>query len=177
VKSGLLLVSLLAVLATPATASAHVTVLPAFVEDGQRSTLLFSAPNERAPHAVTELVVAVPRGIELSPLPAPPGWRLVVSNATARWTGGRTRPGEIGTFRLAARTNEPPAGVTIRAVQRYDDGARVPWTIPFTILPASKSPKQHLWPALITGAIGLGVIGAGLALLARRARHGSRRIA
>jgi uncharacterized protein YcnI len=176
VKSTLLLV-LLVVLALPAAAFAHVTVLPAFVEDGQRSTLLFTAPNERAPHAVTELTVRVPQGMQISALPPPPGWRLVVSAGTARWTGGRTGPKQIDRFRLAARTDEAPQGVTLQAVQRYDDGARVRWSIPFTILPAAKSPKEHLWPALIAGAAGLGLIACGLGLLARRARRETRRTA
>jgi uncharacterized protein YcnI len=158
----------------PSRALAHVTVLPAFVEDGQRTTLVFSAPNERPPHAMTRLTVSVPAGIELTEATPPPGWTVAVAARTATWSGGRTGPHETGQFRIGAKTELEPTAVTLVAVQRYDDGGTVRWTIPFTILPASHAPKQHLWPAFLAGVIGLAVIAAGLALLRLRRRPMSR---
>jgi uncharacterized protein YcnI len=154
----------------PTAALAHVTVLPPYLEDGRRTTLVFSAPNERAPHSVVELTVTVPAGIDLSAAPAPRGWRLTLSPHTARWTGGRTAPRHVGQFRLAASTRLEPSSVTISAVQRYDDRATVRWDIPMTILPAARSPKQHLWPALVAGVLGAGLIGAALAWMELRRR-------
>ena len=61
-----LLAGALLALVLPTVAHAHVTVLPAFLEDGHRSTLTFTAPNERPPHSVTELTVMFPAGIELT---------------------------------------------------------------------------------------------------------------
>ena len=169
----LLAVSALA-LTLAAPALAHVTVLPPYVEDGQRTTLVFSAPNERPPHAVVALTVTVPAGIELSPAPAPPGWLLTLSPRKATWNGGRTGPRQVGRFQLAASTRLEPASVTIRAVQRYSDGATVPWEIPLTIVPAPNPPKQHLGPALVAGIVGLVVIGGMLGWLEVGRRRRSR---
>ena len=157
-------------LVLPATAAAHVTVLPTFLEAGKRTTLEFTGPNERAPHVVTRVTVTFPEGIRLSRAEATPGWTLTTSGSTAVWTGGRTLPSTVGVFRVAAETSDEPAGVTLRAVQRYDDGASVRWTIPFTILPAANPPKEHLLPALLAGVVGLVVIVAGLAFLRLRPR-------
>ena len=164
----LLAAGALAALVLAAAAQAHVNVLPAFLEDGQRTTLVFSAPNERPPHAVTRLAITVPSGVELESAPAPPGWQLAVSDTTAVWSGGRTLPRTVGVFRIAAQTSLEPGAVTFRAVQRYDDGATVRWTIPFTVVPTSNPPKEHLWPALVAGIVGLVVIVGGLALLRLR---------
>jgi uncharacterized protein YcnI len=163
-----LLAGAISALALPSVALAHVTVLPPYLEDGQRSTLIFTAPNERPPHSVTRLTVTLPAGIELADTPTASGWRLDLTPGKATWTGGRTGPHEIGTFRLAAKTELAPDGVVLKAEQRYDDGGFVHWTIPFTILPAAHAPKQHLWPALIAGVVGLVVIGGGLVVLRLR---------
>jgi uncharacterized protein YcnI len=156
-------------------ALAHVTVLPTYLEDGQRSTLVFAAPNERPPHAVTRLTVTVPTGIALAAASPPEGWTLRIVGGSATWSGGRTAPREIGVFRLGATTEIAPTAVSLVAVQRYDDGGTVRWTIPFTILPASHPPKEHLWPALIAGAVGLVAIAGGLTFLRLRRRAPSDR--
>jgi len=163
---------LLLALVLPTVAYAHVTVLPAFLEDGQRSTLTFTAPNERPPHSVTRLTVTFPAGFELTADPATAGWSLAVVPGKAVWSGGVTRPHEIGRFRLEAKTSLAPTGMVLEAVQRYDDGGAVHWTIPFTVLPAARAPKQHLVGALIAGIVGVLVIVVGLVAL--RYRHGAR---
>src|SRR5439155_1531290 len=94
VRKALLAGALLA-LVLPTVAHAHVTVLPAFLEDGQRSTLTFTAPNERPPHSVTQLTLTFPAGFELTADPAPAAWRLAVAPGNAVWSGGATRPREI----------------------------------------------------------------------------------
>ena len=165
-----LLAGALLALVLPSVGIAHVTVLPPYLEDGQRSTLIFTAPNERPPHSVTRLTVTLPAGIELEGTSAPPGWKLDLAAGKATWSGGRTGPHEIGQFKLAAKTELAPTGVVLQAVQRYDDGGVVHWTIPLTILPAVHAPKQHLGRALIAGVVGLVVIGVGLAVFLRRQR-------
>ena len=70
-------------------------------------------------------------------------------------------------FSRTLRASEHP-GITVVAVQRYDDGKTVRWTLPLTILPASSSSPQHLWPALLAGAVGLVAIIGGLAFFRHR---------
>jgi uncharacterized protein YcnI len=164
----LLPVVVLAVLALPSVARAHVTVLPTYLEQGKRETLVFTAPNERAPHAVTDFTITFPRGVELSAVSPPSGWQLTVVPANARWSGGHTTPGATTEFRIDARTEIPPGAVTVYAQQRYDDGKSVRWTIPFTITPQSGSPAQHLWPAVFAAAAGFVLIVGGLLFVRRR---------
>ena len=158
----------IAALVLVAVASAHVTVLPSFLSKGERATLAFSAPNERAPHSVVSLRVTAPAGVELSALAPPPGWQLAVAGQKATWSGGRVAAGATGEFRVSAKTTLEASGVTFVALQRYDDGGTVRWMIPFTILPATSTPKQHLWPAFLVGGVGLVVIVGGLGWLRRR---------
>jgi uncharacterized protein YcnI len=160
----------IAALGPVAAASAPVTFLPPVISNGERATLVFSAPNERAPHSVVSLLVTAPAGVELSPLAPPPGWQLAVAGERATWSGGRVAAGATGEFRVSAKTRLEASGVTFVALQRYDDGGTVRWRIPFTILPATSSPKQHLWPAFLAGAVGLVVIVGGLGWLRRRQR-------
>ena len=157
-----LVAGVLVALVLPAVAFGHVTVLPPYLEDGKRTTLIFTAPNERPPHSVTRLTVTVPAGIDFASTPAPPGWKLELAPGKATWSGGRTGPHQIGQFRLAATSGLAPDGVVFRAVQTYDDGGSVDWTIPFTILPAANPPKEHLLRALIAGVIGVVAIVGGL---------------
>jgi uncharacterized protein YcnI len=159
-------------LALPAAALAHVTVVPSFLDAGERTTLALDTPNERPPHAMVGLTLRVPDGIDLSPVSAPPGWTLDLARRTAVWSGGKVGPGGDERFRIAATTRLAPTAVRLTAVQRYDDGATVRWTVPLTVLPASKAPKEHLWPAFLAGALGLVVIVGGLAFLRLRSRDG-----
>jgi uncharacterized protein YcnI len=164
----LLVAAVLAALALSASAQAHVTVLPTFLEQGKRSGLVFTAPNERAPHSVTDFTITFPRGVELSATSPPSGWQLTVVPANARWTGGRTTPGSTTEFGIDARTEIPPGAVNVYAVQRYEDGRSVRWTIPFTITPPSNSPAEHLWPAFFAAAGGFVLIVGGLLFVRSR---------
>ena len=103
--------ALVALVLAPA-ASAHVTVLPTFLEAGKRAKLVFTAPNERPPHAVTDLTVTFPRGVELSAVSPPSGWQVTVAAANARWTGGKTGPGTTTEYAIDARTELPPGVLT-----------------------------------------------------------------
>jgi uncharacterized protein YcnI len=161
-------VAALVALALAPAASAHVTVLPTFLEQGKQAKLVFTAPNERAPHSVIDLTVTFPRGVELSAVSPPSGWQVTVVPANGRWTGGKTSPGTTTEYPIDARTDLPPGAVTVYAVQRYDDGKSVRWAIPFTIAPASNSPSEHLWSAVIVAIVGFVAIVGGLVLVRRR---------
>lgn len=163
-----------AALVLVAAAGAHVTVLPSFLEQGKQTELVFAAPNERPPHTVTAMTLTAPAGVELAPGRPSSGWTLVARGGRATWSGGRTPPHVIGQFRLeaTATTALQPGTVSLVAVQRYDDGARVRWTMPLTIVPGRTPPKQHLWPALLAGAVGVVAIAGGLGWLRLRRRPG-----
>jgi uncharacterized protein YcnI len=158
----------------PAAALAHVTVFPGYLDAGEQATLTFDAPNERPPHAVATLTVVAPPEVQLRQRAAPSGWKLVVNGSTATWSGGHVGPRQTERFQVGAVTDAAPGAVSFAAVQGYDDGARVRWKIAFTILPSPRpAPKEHLWPALLAGVLGLAAIGAVFAALRRRNRDAS----
>jgi len=159
-----------ALLVLPAAASAHVTVLPSSLTVGARTTLVFSAPNERPPHSLVAVTLTVPAGVALSPVSPPPGWKLDLRPGFAVWSGGRVGPAATFEFRVAATTRRAPGTIAVRVLQRYDDHRSVRWTVPLTVLPAAEAPKEHLWPALLAGAVGVVVIVGGLAFLRLRGR-------
>jgi len=151
----------LSALIVASPAAAHVLPQPAYLTPGAPTTITFAAPNERLPHKLVRMTIVAPPGINLADASPPLGWKLTVASRTATWdvrtAGGSAAPGP---FRIVASTSLGPGAVTLNAVQRYDDGALVRWNVAFTILPAAApSPRQHLLPAIVTGILGLVVIG------------------
>jgi len=164
----------LSALCASGTAGAHVIPQPDYLAAGKPMQIQFVAPNERPPHLFTELTVTMPEGIELHPATPPTGWKLAVHGRTAVWSGGHLARGQGVLFTIGMSTNLAPGAITFRAVQRYDDGGQVPWKIGLTILPEpAPAPKQHIVPAIVTGL--LGVIVIGLLLYRTRERQRSRR--
>ncbi len=159
-----------ALLALPAVASAHVTVVPSFLNVGKRTTLVFTAPSERPPHSVVSVSLTTPAGVALSPASPPPGWKLALRPRLAVWSGGRVPPTATFELRVAATATRAPGTASLRVLQRYDDGKSVRWTVPLTVLPATTVPREHVWPALLAGAVGVVVIVGGLAFLRLRGR-------
>ena len=154
--------AVLALLALPAAASAHVTMTPPFVDADAKTTVAFETPNERPPHATISLEVQAPPGVELDSATPPAGWKLELTQGTARWTGGRIGGERTVSFPLAVTARTRAGTEVFKAVQRYDDGESVRWEAGLTVLPAAgkEAPSQHLDRALAAGAVGLVVIAA-----------------
>lgn len=162
-----------AALALPAAAAAHVEISPPFVEDGVETRIALAAPNERPPHATVTLRATAPAGLTVISAGAPAGWTAAVNGSTVTWTGGRLEDRESASFpiRIVARVRAGTYAFT--SVQTYDDGATVRWTADLSVLPASgaASPAQHPWGALAATIAGIVVIGGSmlaLRLLRRR---------
>ena len=162
----------LVALVAPATAQAHVTVTPPFVDADASTTVAFEMPNERPPHATISLEVEAPPGVE----PRRRSRRRGGSSLTpdrARRTGGRIEGQRTVAFPIAVTARTRAGTETFRATQGYDDGESVRWDAALTVLPAAgkEAPSQHLDRAFAAGAVGLVVIVATflvLRLLRRR---------
>jgi uncharacterized protein YcnI len=157
---------LLALALVPA-ASAHVTVRPAFLEDGETATLSFDTPNEREEHATVALSVSAPAGLRFVSAEAPSGWRVSVGAGTVTWSGGRLEGDAVASFPVRVRARTRAGGYAFSAEQRYDDGATVRWRASITVLPASgaAAPNEHPGRAIAAGVAGLVVIAATLLAL------------
>jgi len=171
---GCLLLAAVAAGALAAPARAHVTLSPSFVEAGVPAQVTIETPNEREGRATTSLRIEAPAGVELGRVEPPAGWELVLTSRVATWTGGRIAGTKVVPFPLEITAHTRAGTKTFRAVQGYDDGERVRWDAPLTVVPATAgaAPSQHLGRALAAGAAGLGVIAISLLLL-WRTRHRS----
>jgi hypothetical protein len=155
------------------TVAAHVTLSPAFAEAGVASTIVFETPNEREGRATTSLRLEAPEDVELGALAAPAGWELALDGRIATWSGGRIEGTDVVSFPLEVTARTEPGIQTFRAVQRYDDGERVPWAATLTVVPATgdEAPSQQLGRAVAAGAVGLAVIAISLVVLWRIRRR------
>lgn len=161
-------------LLAPQAAVGHVVPEPPFVTRGEATTVSFTVQNERARHDTVELQLAPPPRVELRPAAPPPGWTAVLDGETLRWRGGRIAGGATVSFPARVTADAPAGSYAFRAVQRYEDGERVSWEAPFTVLPGSRSPapQQQLRRAVVAGAVGLVLVAA--SLLALHALRGRR---
>jgi len=148
------------ILALPATAAAHVTIAPPFVQDGVPTTIAFLTPNERAPHVTTMLTVTAPPGITIENATAPDGWNAAVTGSTVTWTGGRLTGRNTLDFPIRITSRVRAGNHGFAATQAYDDGGKVAWTVDLSVLPATgaAAPKQHPWGAIVAAVAGVLVI-------------------
>ncbi|HWK29724.1 MAG TPA: DUF1775 domain-containing protein [Solirubrobacter sp.] len=123
------LLVVLALLAWPAPALAHVTVLPETSRPGQTLDLTFRVPNERDEAATVRLDVFLPPGVPAE-VPDHKGWTVSRVGDEVRWTaedGVAIRPGRQEDFkvRLGPLPNAPR--IVFKSLQHYADGQVVRW--------------------------------------------------
>ena len=140
-----------AVLALPATASAHVTLQPSTAPADGFTRLDVRVPNERDDASTVKVDVQLPPGFAFVSYEPRPGWKVDVKRVKLdepieveggfevdegvgqiTWSGGRIGPGEFVDFGLSLRMPKGEAGdkLTFKALQTYDDGDVVRWIGP-----------------------------------------------
>jgi hypothetical protein len=160
-------------LALTASAAAHVTISPPFVDDGVESGISVTVPNERPAHATVAIRITMPTGISIASAGAPPGWTPRVAGSTVTWRGGRIEGGEALAFPLRVVASVRAGTYSLAARQTYDDRASVRWTADLSVLPATgtAAPDQRPWTAVAAAAVGLVVISGSLIVLRRLRRR------
>ena len=143
--------ALVAALALPAAASAHVTLQPNTAPANGFTRLDVRVPTERDDAATVKVDVQLPPGFAFVSYEPRPGWKVAVEREKAEqpieveggfevdeevrqitWSGGRIGPGEFVDFGLSLRMPDGEAGekLTFKALQTYDDGEVVRWIGP-----------------------------------------------
>jgi uncharacterized protein YcnI len=147
-------------LTLPALATAHVTLVPPFVEANVTTEIKLETPNERSPHATVELSTSVPEGVEIVSASAPPGWLATVAAPTVTWRRGRIEGRRTVSFPIRLRAGSPARTVELTSAQSYEDGAVVHWKAQLSVLPATgaAAPGQHLGRALAAAIAGLAIV-------------------
>jgi uncharacterized protein YcnI len=120
-----------AVLATAAPASAHVTLQPAASRPAELQRYTVYVPTERKA-ATTGVRVRVPAGVDFALVEPVPGWTATVVRqgdriAELRWSGGRVAPDQYAELHFIARNPVRAGTVTWPALQTYADGKVARW--------------------------------------------------
>jgi uncharacterized protein YcnI len=141
--------AVMAVLAMPGLAQAHVTVQPGSAEGGSFSVIAFRVPNEQDGARTTQLQVMLPDdqpigSVQTTPIP---GWKITTKTrhldkpiemfgeqldtvvAQVSWTAtdGGIRPGQFQDFNLSLGQLPESGELVFNAVQTYSNGDRVDW--------------------------------------------------
>jgi periplasmic copper chaperone A len=161
----LIAAAVLAILAVPTTASAHVTVTPPQAPAGSFTVLNVRVPHEAPDSGTVKVDMRLPDGVYFLSYKMLPGWRVQLTrkqldapvdlgggfSASERFTrivwrgnprrGAIIRPDQFEEFPIFMRIPDGKPGdqVVFPAVQTYRDGERVAWTGgPGTVHPASR---------------------------------------
>jgi uncharacterized protein YcnI len=141
--------AVIAVLAMPGLAQAHVTVQPGSAEGGSFSVIAFRVPNEQDGARTTQLQVMLPEdqpigSVQTTPIP---GWKIttkarhldkpidmfgeqldsVISQVSWTATGSGILPGQFQDFDLSLGQLPKSGELVFNAVQTYSNGDRVNW--------------------------------------------------
>jgi uncharacterized protein YcnI len=125
----LLLLALALMPAMPATALAHVTVLPESSRPGQTADLTFRVPNERDDAATVQIDVFLAHGVPAKIEPHE-GWTATRVGDEVRWAadGDNTiRPGRTEDFKVKLGPLPDLPRIVFKALQHYADGQIVRW--------------------------------------------------
>jgi uncharacterized protein YcnI len=113
----------------PASALAHVTVLPESSRPGQIADLTFRVPNERDDAATIGVDVFLPGGVPAKVEPHE-GWTATRVGDEVRWVadGGHSiRPGRMEDFKVRLGPFPQAPRIVFKALQHYADGQIVRW--------------------------------------------------
>ena len=117
---------MLVLLLAPATALAHVTVLPESSRPGQTGEFRFRTPNEREDAATVKLEIFIPDGVPIEAEPAK-GWTITRIPGGIQWSGGPIRPGRTEDFKVRMGPHPDQPRLVFKALQYYADGQVVRW--------------------------------------------------
>jgi uncharacterized protein YcnI len=141
---------LLAALAMPAAAAAHVTINPGEWEAGGFARFALRVPNERDNADTTEVTVQFPENVISASFQPVPGWERTIEMAqldepieeegeepiteriaSVTWSGGTVAPGEFQEFGVSFQVPETPGEeLVFPSIQTYSNGEVVRWIGP-----------------------------------------------
>jgi uncharacterized protein YcnI len=118
----------------PASALAHVTILPESSRPGQAGEFTFRTPDEREDSATVRLDVIVPAGVPVETVPHD-GWTATKISGGVSWTAdgkNSIKPGRTEDFKVRLGPLPKQPRVIFKALQYYADGQIVRWIQPPT---------------------------------------------
>jgi periplasmic copper chaperone A len=169
--------TVVALVALPGVAQAHVTVQPRTADGGGFSVVAFRVPNERDDASTTQVRVTLPEdqpigSVQTTPVP---GWKIttatrqldkpiemfgeqldtVVSEVTWTATDGGVRPGQFQDFELSLGQLPESGQLVFNALQTYSSGEKVNWnevSADASVEPEHPAPVLTITPAAQQGS-------------------------
>ena len=172
----MLSIPLVALLALPATAQAHVELTPDSVEPGGDALITIKSPNE-AEVPLTGLRMTIPEDLVVEGAAAAPGFTLQVVRdqagrvATLSWQGGSVPAGGLALFQFAATAPDSTGPVNMTATQTFADRSTKVWTTPVLDVTSSSSDFTDTLARVLGGlaiVLALAAVAAVIVLMGRR---------
>jgi len=116
----------LVLLLAPASALAHVTIMPDTSRPGETGEFGFRVQNERADAATDKLEVFIPDGVPVEAEPAR-GWTITRIPGGLQWSGSSIPPGRTEEFKVRLGPLPDRGQLVFKALQYYADGQVVRW--------------------------------------------------
>jgi uncharacterized protein YcnI len=182
------LLALLVLLVLPASALAHVTVIPETSRPGQTGEFTFRTPNEREDAATVKLEVFIPDGVPIEVEPHE-GWTITRVAGGVSWAakeGMSIRPGRTEDFKVRLGPLPDQPRLVFKALQHYADGQVVRWIQeptqdaerPAAVLDLGGAAQRDagggtsIGVKLLFGAIGFAIVAGIRIAVTRRRRRG-----
>jgi uncharacterized protein YcnI len=167
-------IALVALLALPATAQAHVELTPDVVAPGGDALFTVKSPNESTSQALVGLRLTIPSSLVVEGAADSAGFTTEVVRdqtkrvATLSWQGGSVPPGGLALFQFSASLPDTTGAIRLTATQTFADGSTKLWTSPVIAVAKPDSAGGSdttarllagLALALAASAVAIGLIG------------------
>jgi uncharacterized protein YcnI len=163
-------IALVALLAVPAAAQAHVELTPDVVAPGGDALFTIKSPNESPDQALTGLRLTIPATLVVEGAADTAGFTTQVVRdqtkrvATLSWQGGNVPPGGLTLFQFSATVPETVGEVRLTATQTFADGSTKLWTSPVIDVAKPDSGGGSDSTARLLGALALALGASAIAI-------------
>ena len=120
------LLALVFLLVVPASALAHVTILPETSRPGQTGEFRFRVQNERTDAATIKLEIFIPGGVPVEAEPVK-GTTITRIAGGIQWSGFSLAPGRSEDYKVRLGPLPDQPRLVFKALQYYADGQVVRW--------------------------------------------------
>ena len=171
-------IALAALLALPATAQAHVQLIPDTVAPGANALFTIKSPNESPSQPLTGLRLTIPAELVVEGAADAPGFTTQVMRdqtqrvATLSWQDGSVPPGALALFQFSASVPSTGGVIHLTAIQTFADGSTKVWTSPVIAVASTSGGGSDTTARLLSGlALALAAAAIAVGLIGMRSRR------
>ena len=152
----------LLVLATPASAAAHLSINPSQVHTGALVDLDFSVPNTGDPIGIDHVTLGIPQDFELDDMEAKPTWTQSRTGQAVTWSGGLIPKGTFARFAIRGTAPSKPETVLFNVLVGDRTGKSITYRVGVEVV--DHGPQDQGARSLGKAALIVAIVGAAFAL-------------